>query len=60
MMMVSKKGMGFVAAQKNIQKTEGVSKESAGAILASAARGASPTAKKANPNLKNVLPAKKK
>lgn len=56
--MKTKKGMGFVAAQKKIQKTEGVSKESAGAILASAARGASPAAKAANPNLKNVKKAK--
>ena len=56
--MKAKTGMGFVAAQKNIQKSEGVSKESAGAILASAARKASPAAKAANPNLKNVKKAK--
>lgn len=54
----AKVGMGFVAAQKNIQKSEGVSKESAGAILASAARKASPAAKAANPNLKNVKKSK--
>ena len=57
--MKSKTGMGFVAAQKNIQKSEGVSKESAGAILASAARKASPAAKAANPNLKNVKNVKR-
>lgn len=48
------KGMGFKAAQSNIAKREGVSKKSAGAILASATRGASPSAKRANPNLKKV------
>ena len=48
------KGMGFKAAQKNIMKKEGLSKNSAGAILASAARNASKSAKKANPNLKKV------
>ena len=37
-----------------IDKKEGISKQSAGAILASAARKASPTAKKANPRLKKV------
>jgi len=49
----SKKGMGFKAAQENIMKS-GKSKEAAGAILASAARNASPSAKKKNPNLKKV------
>ena len=48
-----KKGMGFKAAQKNIMKS-GKSEEAAGAILASAARKASPFAKKKNPNLKKV------
>lgn len=48
------KGMGFKAAQKQIMKKSGVSKESAGKILASGARKASPAAKKANPNLKKV------
>ena len=52
--MKEKKGMGFKAAAKNIQKKEGVSAKSAGAILASATRKASATAKKANPNLKKV------
>ncbi len=50
----AKKGMGFKAAQANIAKKEGVSKDRAGAILASATRKASPAAKKANPNLKKV------
>lgn len=48
-----KKGMGFKAAQKNIMAS-GKSKEAAGAILASAARNASPAAKRKNPNLKKV------
>lgn len=45
---------GFKAVQSKIQ-SEGYSKESAGAILASATRKASPAAKKKNPNLKKVL-----
>ena len=45
---------GFAAVQAKIAKKEGVSKESAGAILASAARKASPAAKKANPAVKKV------
>ena len=57
--MAAKKGMGFKAAQKQIAKKEGVSKDRAGAILASAARKASPAAKKANPNLKKVKGAYK-
>lgn len=52
-MAKSHKGMGFKAAQKQIQ-AEGYSKKSAGAILAKRTRGASPKAKKANPNLKKV------
>lgn len=55
----TKKGMGFKAAQKQIMKKSGVSKESAGAILASSTRKASPAAKKANPNLKKVKMPKK-
>jgi len=49
-----KKHPGFKAVQNSIAKKEGVSKKEAGAILASATRKASPAAKKANPNLKNV------
>jgi hypothetical protein len=45
--------MSFKAVQKKIQG-QGYSKESAGAILASASRKASPAAKKANPKLKRV------
>lgn len=53
-MAAAKKGMGFAAAQKSIAKKSGVSMKSAGAILASSTRKASPAAKKANPNLKKV------
>jgi hypothetical protein len=59
-MAAAKKGMGFKAAQKSIAKKSGVSMESAGAILASSTRKASPEAKKANPNLKKVAMPKKK
>jgi hypothetical protein len=44
---------GFKAVAKKIQG-EGYSKKSAGAILASATRNASPKAKAANPKLKKV------
>lgn len=44
---------GFKKVQSKIQG-EGYSKEQAGAILANASRKASPSAKKANPNLKRV------
>lgn len=49
-----KKHRGFKEVQKEIAKKQGISKEAAGAILASAARKASPAAKKANPRLKRV------
>ena len=58
-MAAAKKGMGFAAAQKSSAKKQGIPMERAGAILASSTRKASPAAKKANPNLKKVLPAKK-
>lgn len=45
---------GFKAVQSKIAKREGVSKKSAGAILANASRHASAGAKKANPALKKV------
>ena len=45
---------GFKAAAVSIEKKEGVSKKAAGAILASAARKASPAAVKANPVLKKI------
>ncbi len=50
----SKLHPGFAAAQDKIAKKEGVSEDSAGAILAAASRGASPAAKKKNPRLKKV------
>jgi hypothetical protein len=50
----SKKGMGFKAAQNQIAKKEGVSKERAGAILAASTRRASASAKRKNPNLRKV------
>lgn len=50
--------MSFAAVQNKIASKEGVSKERAGAILASSTRNTSPAAKRANPNLKKVLPAK--
>ena len=53
-MAAAKKSMGFAAAQKQIAKKSGVSMKSAGAILASSTRNASPAAKKKNPNLKKV------
>jgi hypothetical protein len=58
--MKQKKHPGFKEEQKRIMKKEGVSKESAGAILASAARKSSAKAKKENPALKKVKMAKKK
>ncbi len=46
--------MGFKSAQNSVAKKEGVSKQAAGAIIASASRNASPASKKANPNLNKV------
>ena len=51
---MAKKHPGFKAVQSSIAKKQGVSKQAAGAILASATRKASPAAKKANPKLKKV------
>ena len=51
---------GFKKAAAMIAKKQGVSKESAGAILAAGARKASAKAVKANPNLKKVSGMKKK
>jgi hypothetical protein len=45
---------GFKAVQSKIAAKQGISKESAGAILASSARKASAKAKAANPRLKKV------
>lgn len=52
--MATKGHPGFKAVQNKIAAKEGVSKDRAGAILASASRGASKSAKAANPNLKKV------
>jgi hypothetical protein len=46
--------MGFEKAEKSIMRKEHLPKERAGAILASAARKASPEAKRENPALKHV------
>jgi hypothetical protein len=46
--------MSFKSVQSKIAKKDGVSKKSAGAILANASRNASAKAKKANPKLKRV------
>jgi hypothetical protein len=53
-MAAKKKHPGFEAVAKGIAKKQGISMESASAILAAGARKASPAAKKANPNLKKV------
>lgn len=45
---------GFKAVQAKIAQQEGVSEESAGAILANSTRHASKAAKKANPRLRRV------
>ncbi len=50
---MAKKHPGFAAVQKKIQ-SEGYSKKSAGAILASSTRNASSAAKKKNSHLKRV------
>ena len=52
--LLDAKHPGFKAVQASIAKREGVSGKEAGAILASASRGASKKAKKANPRLKRV------
>lgn len=51
---MAKKHPGFAAVQAKITKTEGISKDRAGAILASSSRGASKAAKTANPRLNKV------
>lgn len=45
---------GFKAVQSSIEKKEGVSKKAAGAILASASRKSSASAKAKNPRLKKI------
>lgn len=56
---MSKKHPGFDKASANIAKKEGISQQAADAILANAARNASPAAKRKNPRLKNVAKPKK-
>jgi hypothetical protein len=51
---MSTKHPGFAAVQKKIEKSEGVGKDEAGAILASTSRRASKSAKKKNPRLNRV------
>ena len=46
--------MSFAAVQAKIANKEGVSRKRAGAILASASRNASASAKRKNPKLKRV------
>jgi len=46
--------MSFKKVQAKIEKKEGLSKKSAGAILAASTRGASAKAKAKNPKLKRV------
>ena len=57
--MAEKKHSGFQKAASQIAKKQGVSKESASAILAAGARKAGPAAVKANPRLKKVSGVKK-
>lgn len=52
--MKSKSHPGFKSVQNSIASRQGISKDRAGAILASATRKASPAAKAANPNLRKV------
>lgn len=52
--MRSKGHPGFKAEAASIEKREGVSEQSAGAILASATRNASASARRANPRLIRV------
>ncbi len=57
--MKKKAHPGFKAVQKKIASKQGVSMESAGAILAAGARKASKKAVAANPRLKKVTGVKK-
>ena len=50
----TRKHPGFAKVQSSIAKREGISRDRAGAILASASRHASAKAKRANPRLKRV------
>jgi hypothetical protein len=55
----SKEHPGFLAIQKRIAQ-RGYGMKRAGAILAKRTREASPEAKRANPRLENVRPAKRR
>jgi hypothetical protein len=59
-MTKKKKHPGFAKIQEKIEKKEGVTKERAGAILASSTRNASKAAKRANPMLRKVKMPRKK
>jgi hypothetical protein len=59
-MATPKKHPGFKAVQKKIAAKQGISMAGAGAILASAARKASPAAKRKNPMLSHVKGKAKK
>lgn len=50
----TKKHPGFAKVEKKIEKSDGVDKKRAGAILAAATRRDSAAAKKKNPRLKRV------
>lgn len=52
--VLSGKHPGFKAVERSIERKEGVSEKSAGAILASSNRNASAAAKRKNPRLKRV------
>jgi hypothetical protein len=52
--MTKKVHPGFTSVQNKIAKQQGISKQAAGAILASSTRNASSAAKKKNPALKKV------
>jgi hypothetical protein len=54
-MVKSKKHPGFNAVSNKIQKSEGVSAQTADAILAASTRKVSASAKKKNPNLKKIV-----
>jgi hypothetical protein len=51
---MASKHPGFKKVQSTIARKQGISREAAGAILASSARHASASAKRRNPRLKRV------
>jgi hypothetical protein len=56
---MASKHPGFKAVQAQIAKKRGISKKSAGAILAKSTRNASAAAKRKNPRLKKVKAKKR-